>query len=315
MTPSDVVILFGAGASFGAGHVLPTQPPLGPGLYDALATGYPKEWGAQSHLAFWADKLRHDFERTMFDEVLIRVDSLSLLEWHRCVSTFFAKFQVDDSGLDMYSRLLTALKSNGVLSRVTFGSLNYDCLFEQAVAKLGLSIDYMLSDTHSPSLIPLAKIHGSSNFVTEDLYPRLHLASGHGAYLESQVAVLPIDNLVDALQYKFSAHKRYRQAFFPVLGMYTLGKPTITATGKFTRLRSIFAQTIIEADTLALIGLKPTNHDPHLWDPIAQSGASKIVYIGGETDYAVLKGRQAKAIHLGTEFEKAFEAVVSAVAG
>jgi hypothetical protein len=45
MNDRDIVILFGAGASYGAGHVLPQVPPLGPNLYDALAAQYPDKWG------------------------------------------------------------------------------------------------------------------------------------------------------------------------------------------------------------------------------------------------------------------------------
>ena len=37
MNDRDIVILFGAGASYGSGHVLPQAPPLGAELYDALA--------------------------------------------------------------------------------------------------------------------------------------------------------------------------------------------------------------------------------------------------------------------------------------
>ena len=55
------------------------------------------------------------------------------------------------------------------MERVTLGSLNYDCLLEQAMAELGLATDYMLDDAHPAGSIPLAKIHGSSNFVTMDL--------------------------------------------------------------------------------------------------------------------------------------------------
>jgi hypothetical protein len=35
-------------------------------------------------------------------------------------------------GGDSYSKLIVALKNSGSLSLSIFGSLNYDCLFEQA---------------------------------------------------------------------------------------------------------------------------------------------------------------------------------------
>jgi len=102
MNDRDIVILFGAGASYGAGHVLPQATPLGADLYDALAVQYPREWGSASHLGkMWGTQFRADFERTMGEEVLPWVSSLTLLEWHRRVAEFFARYRLEDGGLDM----------------------------------------------------------------------------------------------------------------------------------------------------------------------------------------------------------------------
>ena len=40
------IILFGAGASYGAGHMLPKAPPLGKDLYKELTRYYPPSWGS-----------------------------------------------------------------------------------------------------------------------------------------------------------------------------------------------------------------------------------------------------------------------------
>jgi hypothetical protein len=40
------VVLFGAGASYGAGGIVPDSPPLGWDLYDRLCRCYPDSWGA-----------------------------------------------------------------------------------------------------------------------------------------------------------------------------------------------------------------------------------------------------------------------------
>ena len=311
MNERCIVILFGAGASYGAGadYVLPEVPPLGEKLYNALATQYPNEWGSGSQLGRWADKFRHDFEQTMFDEVLPRVPSLSLLEWHRPVAAFFARYRLDGSGHDMYSRLLAELKTKGLLGRLTLGSLNYECLLEQAVIKLGLAIDYMLDDDHPAESIPLAKIHGSSNFVTEDLFSWRPYLTNAGSSTESPFTVLPVHGLEDSLQRKFST---YEPAYFPVLGMYSQHKPSIVASVKLSRLRNILKQRIVDANVLVLIGLRPSSdRDPHLWKPVARSRASKIGYVGGTDHYEILKQLQGKAVHLAETFEAGFTAVLS----
>jgi len=40
------VVLFGAGASYGAEHVLPDVPPLGKNLYGELCRRFPDNWNA-----------------------------------------------------------------------------------------------------------------------------------------------------------------------------------------------------------------------------------------------------------------------------
>ena len=79
----ELFFLFGAGASKGAGHTLPCDPPLGVEVYDRLLDRYPEVWGSGSHLARYSEALRQDFEKTMFDEVTLWDPSLSVLEWQR----------------------------------------------------------------------------------------------------------------------------------------------------------------------------------------------------------------------------------------
>jgi hypothetical protein len=310
----DIVILFGAGASHGAGHVQPQAPPLGADLYDALATQYPTEWGSESHLGrMWAAPLREDFERAMYEEVLPRVPSLSLLEWHRPVAAFFAGYRLDGGGCDMYSLLLLGLRTKRLLGRVMFGSLNYDCLIEQAMLELGLTADYMLEDALPQGSIPLAKIHGSCNFITADLFQsRAYLTNANASSIECSFTALPVPDLEDRLQARFST---YQPAFFPVLGLYSPNKPSIVAPVKLQSLRNILAERIRLATAVVLIGLKPNRRDPHLWEPIAQSRASKIVYVGGQTDYESLKTLQAKTVHAAETFEAGVTAVLNTLSG
>jgi hypothetical protein len=65
-----IAFLFGAGASFGAGRILPERPPLGSHLYHELAISYPGSWGClPTHIT---DTLSRDFEagmRLVYDEL------------------------------------------------------------------------------------------------------------------------------------------------------------------------------------------------------------------------------------------------------
>jgi hypothetical protein len=55
------------------------------------------------------------------------------------MALYFSKFTPDGTGEDLYSRLLSALRGCGKLREAIFGSLNYDCIFEQAASRLGES--------------------------------------------------------------------------------------------------------------------------------------------------------------------------------
>ncbi len=117
----QIAILFGAGASKGATHITPSQPPLGKDLYDRLAKDFPKEWGSESRLGRYSDGLRQDFERTMSDEVCRWVPSIAVLEWQRPMARYFARFAPDGTGDDLYSRLLRFLREHGKIQRAMFG--------------------------------------------------------------------------------------------------------------------------------------------------------------------------------------------------
>jgi len=313
MSDRDIVILFGAGASYGAGHVRPQAPPLGADLYDALATQCPKEWGSESPLGkMWAAQLRADFERTMCEEVLPGVSSLSLIEWHRPVAAFFARYSLDGGGRDMYSLLLSELKARGLLGRVMLGSLNYDCLLEQAMLELHLATDYMLDDPALDGSLPLAKIHGSCNFITADLFSkRAYMTNANASSIECSFTALPVSDLEARLRDRFSTHE---PAFFPVLGLYSPDKPSIVAPAKLQSLRNILAERIKQATAVVLIGLRPNPRDPHLWEPIARSHAAKIAYVGGSADYDSLKKVQPRATHVACTFEAGVAAVMCTVA-
>jgi hypothetical protein len=306
----DIVILFGAGASYGAGHVLPHPPPLGPNLYDALAAQYPKEWGSESHIGkMWAAQLRDDFERTMYEEVLPRVSSLSLLEWHRRIAEFFAICRLDGGRRDMYSVLLSGLRTRGLLERVTLGSLNYDCLLEQAMLGFRLIVDYMLDDFASQESVPLAKIHGSANFITTDLFSkRAYITNANASSIECAFTALHVQNLERQLRERFST---YEPAFFPVLGLYSPDKPSIVAPAKLQNLRNILAERIKRAMAVVLIGVRPNPRDPHLWEPVAQSQASTIAYVGGEEEYQNLMKLQGRVVHLAETFKAGATRVLS----
>jgi len=259
----------------------------------------------------WAVALQRDFEQAMEDDVLPKVPSISLLEWHRSIAAFFAGYKLDGSGRDMYSQLLLGLRKKRLLGRVTLGSTNYDCLLEQAMLEHKICFDYMLEDPLPQESIPLLKIHGSCNFITHDLYSwRPYLTNSNASSIECAFTTVPVVNLENCLQEKF---RTFQPAFYPVLGLYSKDKPSIVAPAKFQSLRNILAERIGLASAVILIGLRPNLRDPHLWDPIAQTHASAIMYVGSQSDYGTLKKLQSRSVHAAETFEVGMTTILGAL--
>lgn len=96
-------IVFGAGASFGAGAIWPSPPPLGTDLYCALVTAYPHSWG---QLPSKMDKVfAGSFEEGMDALWNDSMSSALLVDMTR----FFLQFEPPSDHSDNYTRLVKAL--------------------------------------------------------------------------------------------------------------------------------------------------------------------------------------------------------------
>jgi hypothetical protein len=301
---SELVFLFGAGASKGAGqgrYVLPCDPPLGTEVYDKLAERFPGEWGHSSRLGQYSDGLRKDFEKTMSDEVCLWNPSLSILEWQRKMALYFASFTVDSEGKDLYSRLLLFLQDTGKIRNSLFASLNYDCLFEQAAYRLGFQVDYACPEGVDRA-IRVFKIHGSCNFVTEDIRrgeayltnPNSHLACG-------MECLQPVD-AEKVLAAKFSDPGA---SYYPVMSLYSLGKDSLVAGTRIQQIRKAWSEYLSGALVAAIIGVRPNSEDTHIWTPI-KSASAKLFYIGSENHFRIWASANSHFELLAETFKEGF---------
>ena len=158
----DIAVLFGAGASFGAGNVFPDAPPLGRDLFDHLQRAYPESWGSLLHddeVATFRDDFEQGFVLLWGKQGESRAQRLII-----DMALFFTRFTL--VGPNAYSRLLHLLLAGGT-NRVCFCTLNYECLLEQAISETGLSVFSLGRQigTNSTGLHVL-KPHGSCNYLS-----------------------------------------------------------------------------------------------------------------------------------------------------
>jgi len=310
MNPRRIAFLIGAGASLGAGHILPVSPPLGSDLYDKLASQFPDSWGPRGRIGqMYADGLRRDFEATVFNEVCMREPAINVLEWNRDMAHFFAQFTLDGTGCDLYTRLLDFLQTSDNLANTSFTSLNYDCLLEQAATARGMNVVYC-GPHDGGADVRILKIHGSCHFITEDLSRLTYLLTNSGSGLECGFEILSTRNLRQTLQSKFLSQ---RSGFYPVFSLYAFGKNTPVATVKIQEIRNAWLEEAEHATHLIVIGVRCNRDDHHITDGLKGTDARRILYVGGTKDFADWHSLNPYCQHLGERFDQSFDAICDGV--
>ena len=128
----DNLIIFGAGASFGAGsaffgwHYSPIAkvPPLGNNLFFDLCTFSPTTWGKIPNS--FADIFKSDFEKGM---ETIAQSSYPITDLQRALALYFFNFRIGSENL--YGKLATLMKSSAWSGALA--TLNYETLLLQSI--------------------------------------------------------------------------------------------------------------------------------------------------------------------------------------
>ena len=116
----DLIFLFGAGASAGAGCVLPERPPLGTQLFPELRRLFPGSWGSLPSSI--QGRLEIDFEDGM--AMAAQQIGMAVASLMRDMAVYFVQFRPVERG-SLYNRLVQYLRDRGLLDRTIFSTLNY----------------------------------------------------------------------------------------------------------------------------------------------------------------------------------------------
>jgi hypothetical protein len=297
-------VMFGAGASFGAGDVSPHAPPLGSQLYDALIDAFPSTWGALIEPDEEA-ALRHPdvpFEKGM-GLIWARNDSRTQL-LVTDLGLYFTRFEPTGE-TDCYARLLQMLRLRNVLARTSFASLNYDCIFELAAARQGLTINY--DGARSPRReLPLVKPHGSCNFVMQGLGHNVQMTNVRMAGIGTAYYDGPLEARAPSEMAQLYAAG---PSMPPAISLYAPGKPSPMAPTALAQLRDRWSQAVEAATVVVVIGARVVLADSHVWDPVTRGGCD-VWYVGVPVgpDFRIFEARLGGRL---TMFADTFDAAVS----
>jgi hypothetical protein len=156
--PTRIAVLFGAGASKGAGNCQPTPPPLGGELFATLCDQFPSSWGNLPTAS--ARAFEDDFETAMFELWNQEPPDRSRLIIDMAI--YFSRFLPASDGSDLYGELLRTLVVRKLLRRTAFATLNYECIFDIAAGRLGRPVAY-LSPEPPKGHVLVWKPHGACN--------------------------------------------------------------------------------------------------------------------------------------------------------
>ena len=294
----SVVVLFGAGATYGAGGVLPSAPPLGTGLYRELASMFPTTWG--NFPSSLQGQFHANFEEGM--SALWNGGSHAIPLLMQQVAIFFARYYLSSQRIDAYSKLLDDLTHSGKIVR--FSSLNYDCLFEIAVSMTGRKVNYFADAPVSDSDIIIWKLHGSCNFLPHGgVTATRGVSFGPGVTFGTDIRLVSPNEV--------ATYCTGNTALYPVMAVYARGKPVQIAPTVIQRIQKFWTTAIESASTIVVIGVHPHPADKHIWTPLSATEA-KLLFIGNEKAFSDWQSKyriNGDSIYLGGHFELCIKAI------
>jgi hypothetical protein len=286
-----LAFLFGAGASHGAGTILPAPPPLGAGLYDQLRNVFPETWGRLApDLAALFEK---DFESGM--DALWRSagqeQSQPLLE----IGRFFATFRPDPSAASCYLRLIQLLESCNLIDACGFATLNYDCLFDLDLdsANFGYHDGVRRGPFPHRRAVRLWKLHGASNVLQSAIRGTGNRFYGVGTIYRGPVEYVTPTTAIENCD---------SDGFPPMLSLYAPGKPTPVADNVVEELRRNWTEWVKQSDLIVVIGARILQRDPHIYKPLKKA-RGQVWYVGDINDFRIRRPREA----VGKRFDQALE--------
>ncbi len=288
-----IVFLFGAGASYGAGDIVPECPPLGSHLFEKLCSIWPSTWGKLP------ENIKNKFKNSNFEsgmEIIYSKFGGAIPKLMQEMAIYFVQFRPYQHHT-LYNQLLRLLTENSLIQKTFLSTINYDCVLEYALLHEGISFDYFFE---SEDKIPILKLHGSCNFFCNNIQGK-GIQYGTGVIIDGGITASLDPNWV-------IEQCLVKSDLAPVMCLYMREKPLNISPSIIKNLQENWSKTIIEGDLFFCIGAKPLfDDDTHIWDPINNSKA-EIYYIGSKSDYAAWQEnkKQNNKYFLGETFRKAF---------
>jgi hypothetical protein len=298
----DIVFIFGAGASYGAGDILPESPPLGFQLYRELARIYPGSWGALPEEV--ANALMSNFEDGM--QIIYDRMSAAIPQLMREMAIYFVQFR-PASGRTLYCRLIDVIRSLDILDRVLFSTLNYECVLERSLLAKQIGINLFQAIAENAD-VPVWKLHGSCNMFATGIEATPGVMYSAGVTFDGGIEALLDSNDV-------IGRCLVGTALAPVMCLYMRDKPLNVAPGAIKMLQSMWESSVRNSAAVFCVGVNPHVADAHIWQPIAEAPGD-VYFVGGRTafEHWQLTHRPNRSSFIGDRFGACFSELTRTIA-
>ena len=256
------LIIFGAGASYGSDTT--GTPSLTKDLFDQLSLFNSNGWG--KIYGELADSFRQDFELAMKK---VNTHLLTLLQ--RGMAAYFFNFLPKESNL--YYKLASKIKNKHWDGK--FITFNYDRLLEISLSKAGLR-PVVGRGPNSDNEIEMCLPHGCCHIFCESVKGSAKCVSMNGTVISTQGEIIPISN-PDIFNSRI-----VNDAFPPVMSYFIPSKYTTSGVNFIENQRKRYTELVLNANSIAIVGLMLREHDEHIWVPLKKTSA-RIIYMSGKS--------------------------------
>ncbi len=292
------IIIFGAGASFGSGEVVPKPPPLGADLFPVLRRLFPGVWGGLSGSQI--AELELDFESGM--QQVGKENPHALPPLQRAMASFFFDFMPGNDNL--YRRMAKRIKGKGWDGALV--TLNYERLLEISFAMERFQLFVGNPPNNQPS-VELCLPHGCCHIFCESVRGTASSVSFSGIGVNTRG---PVKAVVDRNEFLLRIK---HDAFPPVMSYFDPLKSTTSGANFIEAQRDRYNDLVRNAKNISIVGVRVRPHDAHLWSALKETNAN-IMYCGGKsgvdefskwaTQERIGKTSTALAGHFADSFEE-----------
>lgn len=293
------IILFGAGASYGSGRIIPEEPPLLPQLYPQLKRCYPRTWGnlPKNLMSRFAENFELGMA-DMWDKYSQRVPQLM-----QEMALHFVQFRPANIKENLYFKLLQFLAGNNKISSTVLFTLNYEVILDLCAQALDLNVDPE-NKTHDENTIKIIKLHGACNIIPDGIKLSRSVRFTKGVLFGTGAKYL--FDLNEVVKFCLGDN-----GLPPIMALIMKEKPIQVSKFILNHYQNIWREILEGKHKLIVIGVNPNNDDTHIWNPLMTT-LSKIHYVGDPRPVKGLESKfLSKPVFLGKKFHECLDKIFS----